>query len=168
VPSTIPEETNMKIFQILTALLFSTVAVVAQAQTPGYGANITLAQAKVVLAAAEAEAVKQNFTVAVAVVDTAGNLVAFSKGDNTQIASVNISQGKAYTAVGFKRPTKALQDTIAAGGVGLRTLTLEGVVAAEGGVPLVLNGQIVGAIGVSGMTSEQDGVIAAAGVAALK
>jgi len=134
----------MKIFQILTALLFSTVAVVAQAQTPGYGANITLAQAKVVLAAAEAEAVKQNFTVAVAVVDTAGNLVAFSKGDNTQIASVNISQGKAYTAVGFKRPTKALQDTIAAGGVGLRTLTLEGVVAAEGGVPLVLNGQIVG------------------------
>jgi uncharacterized protein GlcG (DUF336 family) len=158
----------MKIFQILTALLFSTVAVVAQAQTPGYGANITLAQAKVVLAAAEAEAVKQNFTVAVAVVDTAGNLVAFSKGDNTQIASVNISQGKAYTAVGFKRPTKALQDTIAAGGVGLRTLTLEGVVAAEGGVPLVLNGQIVGAIGVSGMTSEQDGVIAAAGVAALK
>ena len=158
----------MKIFQILTALLFSTVAVVAQAQTPGYGANITLAQAKVVLAAAEAEAVKENFTVAVAVVDTAGNLVAFSKGDNTQIASVNISQGKAYTAVGFKRPTKALQDTIAAGGVGLRTLTLEGVVAAEGGVPLVLNGQIVGAIGVSGMTSEQDGVIAAAGVAALK
>ncbi len=158
----------MKVFRMLTALLFSTVAVVAQAQTPGYGANITLAQAKVVLAAAEAEAVKQNFTVAVAVVDTAGNLVAFSKGDNTQIASVNISQGKAYTAVGFKRPTKALQDTIAAGGVGLRTLTLEGVVAAEGGVPLVLNGQIVGAIGVSGMTSEQDGVIAAAGVAALK
>ena len=158
----------MKVFQMLTALLFSTVAVVAQAQTPGYGVNITLAQAKVVLAAAEAEAVKQNFTVAVAVVDTAGNLVAFSKGDNTQIASVNISQGKAYTAVGFKRPTKALQDTIAAGGVGLRTLTLEGVVAAEGGVPLVLNGQIVGAIGVSGMTSEQDGVIAAAGVAALK
>ncbi len=158
----------MKVFQMLTALLFSTVAVVAQAQTPGYGANITLAQAKVVLAAAEVEAVKQNFTVAVAVVDTAGNLVAFSKGDNTQIASVNISQGKAYTAVGFKRPTKALQDTIAAGGVGLRTLTLEGVVAAEGGVPLVLNGQIVGAIGVSGMTSEQDGVIAAAGVAALK
>ena len=158
----------MKVFQMLTALLFSTVAVVAQAQTPGYGANITLAQAKVVLAAAEAEAVKQNFTVAVAVVDTAGNLVAFSKGDNTQIASVNISQGKAYTAVGFKRPTKALQDTIAAGGVGLRTLTLEGVVAAEGGVPLVLNGQIVGAIGVSGMTSEQDGVVAAAGVAALK
>jgi glc operon protein GlcG len=158
----------MKPCQILAALLFSAVAVVAQAQTPGYGANITLAQAKGVLAAAEAEAVKQNFTVAIAVVDTAGNLVTFSKGDNTQIASVNVSQGKAYTAVGFKRPTKALQDTLAAGGVGLRTLTLEGVVAAEGGVPLVLDGKIVGAIGVSGMSSEQDGVVAAAGVAALK
>jgi glc operon protein GlcG len=158
----------MKTFRILVAMLFSTVALVAQAQVQTYGSNITLAQAKTVLAAAEAEATKQNFTVAIAVVDTAGNLVAFSKGDNTQIASVNVSQGKAYTAVGFKRPTKALQDTLAAGGVGLRTLTLEGVVAAEGGVPLVLNGQIVGAIGVSGMTSEQDGVVAAAGVAALK
>ncbi|MES2603317.1 MAG: heme-binding protein [Pseudomonadota bacterium] len=133
-----------------------------------YGANITLEQAKVVLAAAEAEAAKQNFTVAIAVVDTAGNLVAYVKRDNTQIASVNVSQGKAYTAVGFKRPTKALQDTLAAGGVGLRTLTLEGVVAAEGGVPLVKDGRIVGAIGVSGMSSEQDGVVAAAGVAALK
>lgn len=158
----------MKSFRILVALLFSTIAMVSQAQVQTYGPNITLAQAKTVLAAAEAEAAKQNFTVAIAVVDTAGNLVAFSKGDNTQIASVNVSQGKAYTAVGFKRPTKALQDTLAAGGIGLRTLTLEGVVAAEGGVPLVLNGQIVGAIGVSGMTSEQDGVVAAAGVAALK
>lgn len=139
----------------------------AQAQQE-YGPNITLEQAKVVLAAAEAEAAKQNFTVAIAVVDTAGNLVAYVKRDNTQIASVNVSQGKAYTAVGFKRPTKALQDTLAAGGVGLRTLTLEGVVAAEGGVPLVKDGRIVGAIGVSGMSSEQDGVVAAAGVAALK
>jgi glc operon protein GlcG len=147
-------------------LVGSCFAVTAQAQE--YGANITLEQAKVVLAAAEAEAVKQNFTVAIAVVDTAGNLVAYVKRDNTQIASVNVSQGKAYTAVGFKRPTKALQDTLAAGGVGLRTLTLEGVVAAEGGIPLVKDGRIIGAIGVSGMTSEQDGVIAAAGVAALK
>ena len=154
--------------QFLAAALLcgSFIASVAQAQE--YGANITLAQAKTVLAAAEAEAVKQNFTVAIAVVDTAGNLVAFSKGDNTQIASADVSQGKAYTAVGYKRPTKALQDTIAAGGVGLRALTLTGVVAAEGGVPLVLNGKIVGAIGVSGMSSEQDGVVAAAGVAALK
>lgn len=156
----------IKNFLSAVLIIGSCFAVSAQAQE--YGANISLEQAKVVLAAAEAEAAKQNFTVAIAVVDTAGNLVAYVKRDNTQIASVNVSQGKAYTAVGFKRPTKALQDTLAAGGVGLRTLTLDGVVAAEGGIPLVKDGRIIGAIGVSGMTSEQDGVVAAAGVAALK
>ena len=156
----------IKNFLSAVLIVGSCFAISAQAQE--YGPNITLEQAKVVLAAAEAEAAKQNFTVAIAVVDTAGNLVAYVKRDNTQIASVNVSQGKAYTAVGFKRPTKALQDTLAAGGVGLRTLTLDGVVAAEGGIPLVKDGRIVGAIGVSGMTSEQDGVVAAAGVAALK
>lgn len=154
--------------QILAAVLMCGCFMTSVAQAQEYGPNITLQQAKAVLAAAEAEAAKQNFTVAIAVVDTAGNLVAFSKMDNTQFASVEVSQGKAYTAVGYKRPTKALQDTIAGGGVGLRTLTLTGVVAAEGGVPLVLNGRIVGAIGVSGMSSEQDGVVAAAGLAALK
>jgi uncharacterized protein GlcG (DUF336 family) len=139
----------------------------AQAQAQDYGTSINFAQAKEVLAAAEAEAAKQNFTVAIAIVDTSGKLVAFSKGDNTQTASVEVSEAKAVSAVSFKRPTKAFQDTVASGGVGLRVLTLPGVVAAEGGVPLVLDGAIIGAIGVSGMTSEQDGVIAAAGVAAL-
>jgi glc operon protein GlcG len=138
------------------------------APSPGYGPNITLEQAKTVLAAAEAEAIKQKWTMAIAVVDTAGNLVAFEKFDNTQFASVKISQDKAVTAVGFKRPTKALQDTIAAGGAGLRMLTLDGVTAVEGGIPLVVGGQIVGAIGASGMASDQDGVVAAAGAAALK
>lgn len=156
----------MKIRILLITLLMSVFMSNVQAQ--GYGPNISLAQAKTVLAAAEAEAVKQNFTVAIAVVDTAGNLVAYSKIDNTQIASVHISQGKAQSAVGFKRPTKALQDALATGGVNLRVLTLEGVVAAEGGIPLVHNGAIIGAIGVSGMTSEQDGIVANAGVAALK
>jgi glc operon protein GlcG len=132
-----------------------------------YGPNITLAQAKKVLAAAEAEAVKQNFPMAIAIVDTGDNLVAYAKLDHTQNASVTISQGKARTAVNFKRPTKALQDAVAGGGVGLRTLTLDGVVAAEGGVPIIVNGQVIGAIGVSGMTSEQDGLVAAAGIAAL-
>jgi glc operon protein GlcG len=136
-------------------------------QAQDYGTSINLAQAKEVLAAAEAEAAKQNFTVAIAIVDTSGNLVAFSKGDNTQIASVEVSKAKAVSAASFKRPTKAFQDNVAAGGVGLRVLTLPGVVAAEGGVPLVLDGAIIGAIGVSGMTSEQDGIVAAAGVAAL-
>lgn len=139
---------------------------VAQAQS--YGPNVTLEQAKLVLAAAEAQAVEMNLDVAIAVVDTAGNLVAFVKRDDTQTASVDVSQGKARSAAMYKRPTKAFQDTIAAGGAGLRALTLEGVVAAEGGVPLMVGGAIVGAVGVSGATSEQDGVIAAAGVAALQ
>ncbi len=148
--------------------LFLSLIGAASAQAQSYGPNITLEQAKSVLAAAEAEAVRQNFAVAIAVVDTAGNLVAYVKRDDTQTASVDVSQGKARTAAMFKRPTKSFQDTIAAGGVGLRALTLEGVVAAEGGVPLLVDGAIVGAIGVSGVTSEQDGMVAAAGAAALK
>ena len=147
-------------------LVLSIIACAAQAQS--YGPNVTLEQAKAVIAAAEAEATAQNWNVAIAVVDTAGNLVAFVKRDDTQTASVEVAQGKARSAAIFKRPTKSFQDTIAAGGVGLRALTLEGVVAAEGGVPLLVNGAIVGAVGVSGVTSEQDGVVAAAGAAALQ
>jgi glc operon protein GlcG len=151
----------------LLALLLNVCAVgVAQAQS--YGPNVTLEQAKVVIAAAEAEASTQNLNVAIAVVDTAGNLVAFVKRDDTQTASVEVSQDKARSAAVFKRATKAFQDNVAEGGVGLRVLTLKGVVAAEGGVPLLVNGAIVGAVGVSGGTSAQDGVIAAAGVAALQ
>jgi uncharacterized protein GlcG (DUF336 family) len=147
-------------------LLMTFVATGAHAQN--YGPNITLEQAKAVLAAAEAEAVAQNWNMAIAVVDTAGNLVAFVKRDNTQNGSVKVSQAKAASAALYKRPTKAFQDTLAEGGVGLRLLTLEGAVAAEGGVPLVVGGAIIGAIGVSGATSEQDGVVAAAGLAALQ
>lgn len=156
---------NKKFFLIsfLLSVLMSTTV-----QAQNYGPNITLEQAKVVLAAAEAEAVKQNFPVAIAIVDTGGNLVAFVKRDNTQLASVKIAQGKANSAISFKRPTKALQDGLAQGGINLRTLTLEGVVAAEGGIPLVSKGMFIGAIGVSGMTSEQDGIIATAGAAASK
>ena len=138
------------------------------AQAQSYGPGVTLEQAKSVLAAAEAEAIAQNWNVAIAVVDTAGNLVAFIKRDDTQTASVDVAQDKARSAAIYKRATKAFQDNVAAGGVGLRVMTLDGVVAAEGGVPLLVNGAIVGAVGVSGATSEQDGVVAAAGAAALK
>ncbi|HEY0962587.1 MAG TPA: heme-binding protein [Pseudomonadales bacterium] len=138
------------------------------AQAQSYGPNVTLEQAKMVLAAAESEATAQNWNVAIAVVDTAGNLVAFVKRDDTQTASVDVAQDKARSAAIYKRATKAFQDNVAAGGVGLRVMTLDGVVAAEGGVPLLVNGAIVGAVGVSGVTSEQDGVVAAAGAAALQ
>jgi glc operon protein GlcG len=138
------------------------------AQAQDYGPNITLAQARAVLAAAEAEAVKQNFNVAIAVVDTAGNLVAFVKRDNTQTASVQVAQDKAITAAIYKRPSKAFQDSVAQGGAGLRVMGLQGATPVEGGLPLLVDGLIVGAVGVSGVTSEQDTIVAAAGVAALQ
>lgn len=157
---------NKKLITFLTTTLLSVFMATAQAQS--YGPNITLEQAKKVLAAAEAEAAKQNWPMAIAVVDTAGNLVAYSKADNTQIFSVKISQAKAGTAVGMKRPTKALQDALAKGAENLRLLSFEGVALAEGGIPLVSNGAIIGAIGVSGMASDQDGMVAAAGAAVIK
>jgi glc operon protein GlcG len=150
---------------LLTFVAVMLAANVAQAQS--YGPNITLEQAKRVLAAAEAEALRQNWPVAIAIVDTAGQLVAFQKLDDTQNASVLVSQDKAISAATYKRPTKAFQDAVEAGGVGLRVLGLRGASAAEGGVPLMSDGRIIGAIGVSGVTSEQDGVVAAAGAGAL-
>ena len=105
---------------------------------------------------------------AAAVVDPAGDLVYFEKVDGTQAASVDIAIDKARSAARFKRPTKALQDVLAAGGVGLRMLALQGAVPVDGGVPLLMDGKIVGAIGLSGGTSDQDGQCAKAGADTLK
>jgi uncharacterized protein GlcG (DUF336 family) len=105
---------------------------------------------------------------AAAVVDPAGDLVYFEKLDGTQAASVAIAVDKARSSARFKRPTKALQDALAAGGEGLRILALQGAVPVDGGVPIVMDGKIVGAIGLSGGTSQQDGVAANAGVVAVK
>lgn len=132
-----------------------------------YGPSITLEQAKKVLEAAEQEAIKQGWNVAITVVDPAGNLVAFIKRDDTQSASVLVSQDKARTAAMYKRPSKAFQDMVEKGGLGLRVMTMRGVIAAEGGLPLTVDGKIIGAVGVSGVNSDQDGVVAAAGAAAL-
>lgn len=132
-----------------------------------YGPTVTLEQCKKVLAAAEAEAVKQGWNVAIAVVDTAGNLVGFIKRDDTQSASVMVAQDKARTAALYKRPSKAFQDMVAGGGLGLRVMTMRDVVAAEGGVPLIVDGKVIGSVGVSGVNSDQDGVVATAGAAAL-
>lgn len=129
---------------------------------------IALENAKEAAAAAIAVARENSWTMAVAIVDTGGHLIYFEKMDGTQTGSVNVALEKARTAALFKRPTKTFQDTVAAGGEGLRMLGLPGVVPVEGGVPLVMNGTIVGAIGVSGGTSAQDGQCANAGAAALK
>jgi len=152
---------------LLALLVFSGVALSAQMPNP-YGAPISLELAKKPAAAALAEAAKNKWTMAVAIVDTSGNLVYYEKMDNTQVASAHVAIDKARSAAIYKRPTKALQDAVAAGGAGLRILTLQGAVPVEGGVPLVVDGKIIGAIGVSGGSSDQDGVVAKAGADALK
>lgn len=145
-------------------------AFVLRAQTPmtPYGPPITLEQAKKIATAAQVEARKNDWSVVVSVVDSGGNLVLLERMDNTQIGSVDVSQDKAKSAVAFRRPTKAFQDNVAAGGEGLRTLNLRGSSSIEGGLPLILGGKIIGAVGISGATSAQDGQVAAAGVAALR
>jgi glc operon protein GlcG len=126
---------------------------------------ITLEGAKRILASAEAEARKNNWNVAIAVVDESGNLIAFQKLDDTQVGSIDIAIGKARTAARMKRPTKALEDAVAGGRTVM--LAVEGIVPLEGGVPVTVDGRIVGAVGVSGVTSQQDAQVASAGVAAL-
>jgi len=133
-----------------------------------YGLSINLDTAKKIAASAITEARKNNWTMAVAVVDTGGNLVYFEKMDGTQTGSVRVAISKGRSAVLFKRPTKAFQDMVAAGGEGLRMLRLEGAVPIEGGLPLLMDGKMVGAIGVSGGTSQQDGLVAKAGADTLK
>jgi uncharacterized protein GlcG (DUF336 family) len=133
-----------------------------------YGASINAENSKKIAAAAIAEARKNGWTQAAAIVDIAGDLVYFEKMDGTHAASVDIAIDKARASVRFKRATKVLQDQLAAGGEGWRFLTLRGVVAAEGGVPLLMDGKIVGALGISGGTGAQDGQAANAGLAAAK
>ena len=129
-----------------------------------YGAAITIEHAKSAAAAALAEARANKWDMAVAVVDTAGLLVYFERMNDTQSGSVAIAQAKARSAALFKRPTKAFQDVLAAGGEGLRVLGLEGAVPVEGGLPIEIDGKIAGAIGVSGGTSGQDGQCAQAAI----
>jgi glc operon protein GlcG len=132
-----------------------------------YGPSISLEYARGVAAAATAEARRNNWAMAVAVVDTAGALVYFEKMDDTQTGSARVAIDKARSAALFKRPTKAFQDALAAGGAGLRVMSLRGAVPIEGGLPLIVDDAIGGAIGVSGGTSEQDGQCARAAVDAL-
>jgi len=152
----------------LTASLFAAAlwlaAGSAAAQVPQYGANVNHDGARKVVAGAIAEARKQGLPMAVAVVDTAGQLVAFERMDNTQTASIGVAQDKAVSAAMYRRPTKAFQDALAAGGPGLRILTLRNANAVEGGLPLVVDGKIIGAVGVSGGSAEQDGAVAKVGV----
>jgi uncharacterized protein GlcG (DUF336 family) len=143
-------------------------AITASGQEPiPYGSPISLDQARTVIAAAEAEAKTNNWPVAIAVVDGAGHLVAFARLDNTQFGSVEVALAKAKSAALFRRPTKVFEDGLAAGGGGMRVLSLPGAMPVEGGLPIIAAGKVIGAIGVSGVKSTEDAQVARAGLAAL-
>jgi uncharacterized protein GlcG (DUF336 family) len=133
---------------------------------PPYGPPITLEAAKRVLAAAEAFAGQKGWPVVIAVLDSAGHLKLLQRLDQTNLAAITLAQRKAATAVRFRRPTKAFEEIVNGGGVRVLSM-LDEVVALEGGLPLVAGGKVVGSIGVSGMSSPEDGLVAAAGAAVL-
>jgi glc operon protein GlcG len=140
-----------------------------QPPPPSYGPPINFETAKKVMAAAEAEAVKNNWAMVITILDSGGNLVMAHRMDNAPLASIGISRGKARTAVDFKRPSKALEDGIAGGGAGLRLLSVRSAdVFVEGGVPIVVDGKIVGSIGASGAASGQDAQVSQAGANAVR
>jgi len=134
---------------------------------PEYGAPITNEQAKKVMAGAEAEAVKNKWPVVITILDSGGNIMMVQRLDNAQFGSVDISRDKAKSAVALRRPTKVFQDLIAQGGANLRLLNI-GYSVLEGGIPIIVGGKVIGGIGVSGVTSQQDAQIAQAGIDALK
>ncbi len=153
----------------LFALLATGPARAQSAQTvPPYGPPIGIENARKIMTAAEAEAVKNNWAVVIVIIDSGGYPVMLHRRDDVQLSSIDIAQGKARTALMFKRPSKVLDDAISGGGPGLRFLALPNIVPLEGGLPIVLDGKIVGAIGVSGVLSSQDAQVARVGLESLK
>jgi glc operon protein GlcG len=130
-----------------------------------YGLPISLAEAKRVIAAAEAEAAANQWAMVIAVLDSTGHLVALHRMDHAQYASIVVAQAKAQTALNFKRPSKVFEDGLAAGA--LRWLGMPDLCPLEGGIPITQNGKIIGAIGVSGAKSTEDVQVAAAGISVL-
>jgi uncharacterized protein GlcG (DUF336 family) len=161
----------MKMQWLVSLVVSMAVALTAGAASaqapPEYGAPITNEQAKKVMAGAEAEAVKNKWPVVITILDSGGNIMMVQRLDNAQFGSVDISRDKAKSAVALRRPTKAFQDLIAQGGANLRLLNI-GYSVLEGGIPIIVGGKVIGGIGVSGVTSQQDAQIAQAGIDALK
>ena len=158
---------RIALFSVVLLLLLVPITESQMLPNP-YGPPISLESAKKAAAAALAEAARNKGVMAVAIVDPNGDLIYYEKSDNTQLGSARVCINKARSAALFKRPTKAFQDSLASGGAGMRVLGLEGAVPVEGGVPLVSEGKIIGAIGVSGDTSDHDGQCAQAGAATVK
>jgi uncharacterized protein GlcG (DUF336 family) len=123
---------------------------------------VSLEAAKKIAAAAESEAIKQHWTVAIAVVDVSGGLILFHRIDDVQSGSLDVAIAKARTAARFKRPTRALADLVAKGNLGI--VALPGAMPIAGGLPITVDGKVIGAVGVSGMSSDQDETVAQAGL----
>jgi glc operon protein GlcG len=163
---------KLKIAFISFVLLFSAKSMAQKSFAPPpqipYGAPINTDVAKKAAAGAIAEAQKNGWKMAVAVVDTGGHLVYFERMQDTQIGSVDLAIEKARTSALFRRPTKLFQDAVAGGGEGLRLLRLTGAIPIDGGSPIIQDGKLVGAVGVSGGSGDQDGETSKAGAAAIK
>jgi len=160
----------MRITKVIAILcvaffIFSGTALAQQMPNP-YGPNINLATAKKVAAAAAAEAIKIKINAVIAIVDTGGNLLYLERFDVVQYGSIDVAIHKAKCSVAYKRATKAFEDLI--GGGKTAYLTLDGISAIEGGVPIIEDGKIIGAIGVSGGSAAQDGLVATAGAKVVK
>src|SRR5262245_25667146 len=151
------------IFAIVIAATASAQQAPSPPPTTPYGPPIGLEAAKKVMAAAEAEAKKNNWGMAIAILDSTGHIVMLHRLDNTQYGSIAVAEDKARSALDFRRPTKVFEDLVAQGGIGMRTLAVRGASPLEGGLPIQVDGKIAGAIGVSGATSVQDGQVAKAG-----
>jgi uncharacterized protein GlcG (DUF336 family) len=149
-------------------LAVATAGAQAPPPPPPYGPPITLEQAKKVMAGAEAEAMKQKWDMVIVILDSGGHGVMMTRMDNAQFGSIGVARDKAHSAVAFRRPTKVFQDLLAKGGDNMRLLNLRGASTLEGGIPIVVNGKLIGAAGCSGGTSQQDAQVCQAGIDALK
>ena len=160
------------LLSLVVALAVVLTVGLAAAQQPAppmaYGSPINLEQAKKVMAGAEAEAKKNSWNVCIVVLDSGGNIVMVERMDGAQFGSIEVAREKAYSAVAFRRPTKAFDDALAQGGNNLRILRLPGASPLEGGIPIVVDGKLIGSVGVSGVTSAQDAQIGRAGIDSLK
>jgi glc operon protein GlcG len=155
--------TTMMLIGITLPVAAQQPAAPAPPPTIPYGSPINLEAAKKVMAAAEAEATKNNWPMAIVILDSTGHTVMLHKLDNTQYGSIHVAEDKARTALDFRRPSKAFEDLVAQGGIGMRVLGIRGAAPLEGGVPIPVDGKIIGAVGVSGGTAPQDGQVAKAG-----
>jgi len=155
------------IASFLLGVSFARAQTPAQTMPPPYGPPITLDAAKQAMSGAEGEAEKNKWPVVIVILDSGGNIVMLHRRDDAQLSAIATAEGKARTALFFKRSTKLLDEVVSGGGAGMRYLALKDFVPLEGGIPIVIDGKIVGAIGVSGVLSAQDTQVARAGIDAI-